>query len=49
MATEGENFGSANDTENEETEKSIGERQLEGEKLLLKLKRDKRLRKSEMT
>ena len=49
MAKEGGDTGTALDTETEENEKTTDEHQLESEKMLMKLKRDKRVRKSEMT
>ena len=49
MAKEGEETGLPLDTETEETEKTTDEQQLECERRLVKLKRDKRVRKSDMT
>ena len=49
MGKEGGDTGTALDTETEENEKTTDEHQLESEKMLMKLKRDKRVRKSEMT
>ena len=49
MAKEGGDAGTPLDTETEENKKTTDEHQLESEKMLMKLKRDKRVRKSEMT